>query len=86
MTHLQYFKDLLALPRSVAIGQLGMSGKIEPIVGRYVHVEIGGVMHRIYFEEAGSGHSAGLPAHGRRRRPAMAPSVARRGSDRGTFA
>ena len=27
-----------------------MSGKIEPIVGRYVHVEIDGVMHRIYFE------------------------------------
>ena len=42
-----------------------MSGKIEPIVGRYVHVEIGGVMHRIYFEENGSGiplvclHTAG---------------------------
>jgi pimeloyl-ACP methyl ester carboxylesterase len=42
-----------------------MSGKIEPIVGRYVHVEIDGVMHRIYFEENGSGiplvclHTAG---------------------------
>ncbi len=42
-----------------------MSGKIEPIIGRYVHVEIGGVMHRIYFEENGSGiplvclHTAG---------------------------
>lgn len=42
-----------------------MNGKIEPIVGRYVHVEIDGVMHRIYFEENGSGiplvclHTAG---------------------------
>ena len=42
-----------------------MNGKIEPIVGRYVHVDIGGVMHRIYFEENGSGiplvclHTAG---------------------------
>ena len=52
-----------------------MSGKIEPIVGRYVHVEIDGVMHRIYFEENGSGiplvclHTAGC------RQPAMASSV-----------
>jgi hypothetical protein len=30
-----------------------MNGQIEPIVGRYVHVDIGGVMHRIYFEENG---------------------------------
>jgi len=29
-----------------------MNGELEPIVGRYVHVEIGGVMHRIYFEKA----------------------------------
>ena len=42
-----------------------MSGELEPIVGRYVHVEIGGVKHRIYFEENGSGiplvclHTAG---------------------------
>lgn len=42
-----------------------MNGKIEPIVGRYVHVDIGGVMHRIYFEENGAGipliclHTAG---------------------------
>ena len=56
-----------------------MSGKIEPIVGRYVHVEIDGVMHRIYFEENGSGHSAGLPAHRRLGQPAMASSVMRRG-------
>jgi hypothetical protein len=42
-----------------------MNGTIEPIVGRYVHVDIGGVMHRIYFEENGVGiplvclHTAG---------------------------
>ena len=28
---------------------------IEDIVGRYMNVEIGGVPHRIYYEEAGEG-------------------------------
>lgn len=38
---------------------------VEPITGRYVSLEIGGVQHRIYFEEAGQGrpvlclHTAG---------------------------
>ena len=42
-----------------------MSGLIEPMVGRYVHVGIDGEMHRIYFEESGAGiplvclHTAG---------------------------
>jgi len=42
-----------------------MTGYIEPMVGRYVHVEIDGTPHRIYFEEAGGGiplvclHTAG---------------------------
>ena len=42
-----------------------MTGLIEPMVGRYVHVEIDGTPHRIYFEEAGQGiplvclHTAG---------------------------
>lgn len=42
-----------------------MTGAIEPITGRYVSVEIGGRMQRIYFEEAGQGrpvlclHTAG---------------------------
>ena len=42
-----------------------MSAAVEPIVGRYVRVEIAGVPHRIYFEEAGTGiplvclHTAG---------------------------
>ena len=42
-----------------------MNGTIEPIIGRYVHVEIDGEIHRIYFEENGAGiplvclHTAG---------------------------
>jgi pimeloyl-ACP methyl ester carboxylesterase len=42
-----------------------MTGYIEPMVGRYVHVEIDGETHRIYFEENGAGiplvclHTAG---------------------------
>ena len=39
--------------------------KLEPIVGRYAHIELEGREHRIYFEEAGQGipllclHTAG---------------------------
>jgi pimeloyl-ACP methyl ester carboxylesterase len=42
-----------------------MTGLIEPIVGRYVHVDLGARPHRFYFEEAGTGiplvclHTAG---------------------------
>ena len=42
-----------------------MSAQIEPITGRYVHLEIEGRPYRIYFEEAGAGipllclHTAG---------------------------
>ena len=42
-----------------------MKAVIEPVVGRYAHVEIQGAAHRIYFEEAGQGapvlclHTAG---------------------------
>jgi pimeloyl-ACP methyl ester carboxylesterase len=45
-----------------------MNGTIEPIIGRYVHVEIVGETHRIYFEENGAGiplvclHTAGSDA------------------------
>ena len=65
MAHLQYFKDVLALPRHHFAAVPVMSGHIEPMVGRYVHVEIDGEMHRIYFEENGAGiplvclHTAG---------------------------
>ena len=52
-----------------------MTTTIDPIVGRYVHVSIGGRDHRIYFEEAGEGiplvclHTAG--ADGRQYRHMM---------------
>lgn len=42
-----------------------MAPDIEPILGRYAHIEIDGVRHRIYWEEAGEGipllclHTAG---------------------------
>lgn len=52
-----------------------MSAYIEPIVGRYVHLDIGGRSHRVYYEEAGEGiplvclHTAG--ADGRQFRHLM---------------
>lgn len=52
-----------------------MTAPIEPIIGRYVHVTLGGRPHRIYFEEAGRGiplvclHTAG--ADGRQFRHLM---------------
>ena len=33
-----------------------MMGSIEPILGRYVSLNIGGADQRLYFEEAGTGH------------------------------
>ena len=42
-----------------------MAARIEPITGRYLHLEIDGRPHRVYFEEAGQGipllclHTAG---------------------------
>lgn len=42
-----------------------MTAHIEPMIGRYVHVDVDGITHRIYFEEAGQGiplvclHTAG---------------------------
>jgi pimeloyl-ACP methyl ester carboxylesterase len=42
-----------------------MSPRLDPIVGRYVYVNIGGREHRVYFEESGTGiplvclHTAG---------------------------
>lgn len=35
------------------------TGTVEPITGQYVHVEIGGVDHRVYFEE--NGPDDGIP-------------------------
>ena len=45
-----------------------MNTRIESIIGRYAHIEIGGKPHRLYFEEAGQGipllclHTAGSDA------------------------
>lgn len=53
--------------------------KIEPIVGRYLHLQLGGRDNRIYFEEAGAGiplvclHTAG--ADGRQYRHLMTDSA-----------
>ena len=59
-----------------------MSVHIEPIVGRYAHIEVAGRMNRIYFEEAGQGipllclHTAG--ADGRQYRHLLAdPEITR---------
>jgi pimeloyl-ACP methyl ester carboxylesterase len=52
-----------------------MAAKLDPILGRYVHVDLGGRPHRLYFEEAGEGiplvclHTAG--ADGRQYRHLM---------------
>jgi pimeloyl-ACP methyl ester carboxylesterase len=52
-----------------------MAAKLDPIVGRYIHLSLGGRPHRIYFEEAGQGipllclHTAG--ADGRQFRHMM---------------
>ena len=54
-----------------AIGGRGMSARFEPIIGRYMHLDLFGRPHRIYVEEAGRGHAAALPAHRRQRRPAV---------------
>ncbi len=51
--------------RQLRNGDVAASGRFDTPVGRYVHLELGGADHRIYFEEAGSGiplllqHTAG---------------------------
>ncbi|MFC1919891.1 alpha/beta fold hydrolase [Chloroflexota bacterium] len=32
-----------------------IKGKIEPITGRYAHVEVDGIVYRVYYEESGQG-------------------------------
>ena len=52
-----------------------MSAKLEPIIGRYLTLDLGGRPHRLYFEECGTGiplvclHTAG--ADGRQFRHLM---------------
>ena len=62
-------------PASAPAAARPAAARIEPITGRYVHLEMGGRPHRVYFEEAGSGvplvclHTAG--ADGRQFRHLM---------------
>ncbi|MGH1487946.1 MAG: alpha/beta fold hydrolase [Acidimicrobiales bacterium] len=63
--------ELLAEPREagkVSASDAGPLPRTDSPVGRYIHLDLGGVDHRIYYEEAGSGiplllqHTAG--SHG----------------------
>ena len=62
MSHLRYFKEALAKLRRRS---RRMSARFEPIVGRYMHLDLFGRPHRIYVEQAGEGtpllclHTAG---------------------------
>lgn len=75
MAHLQFVKDVLALPRPVASPATpeavrahaaeSPSPGFEPIVGRYLGLDFDGRRHRLFVEEAGQGipllclHTAG---------------------------
>jgi pimeloyl-ACP methyl ester carboxylesterase len=37
------------------------NGGLEPMVGRYLHLSLGGLPHRVYFEEAGPAGGGGIP-------------------------
>ena len=87
MANLPYFKGVLAAPRKSGLPDLRiqdtaparggalMPTRLDPIVGRYLHVTLQGRPHRLYFEEAGQGiplvclHTAG--ADGRQFRHMM---------------
>ena len=75
MANLRYFKEALAKLRSEAGGGNGMTARFEPIIGRYLHLDLFGRQHRIYVEQAGEGtpllclHTAG--ADGRQYRALM---------------
>ena len=51
---------------------------IEPVVGRYLHLDHAGRHYRIYFETAGRGHSARLPAYRGVRHPPVSRPAQRR--------
>jgi pimeloyl-ACP methyl ester carboxylesterase len=90
MAHLRYVQELLAAPRRRAAASpapapgsgAGAAPEVllEPMVGRYLRLALGGRPHRVYFEEAGQGiplvclHTAG--ADGRQFRHLLAdPAV-----------
>jgi pimeloyl-ACP methyl ester carboxylesterase len=73
MANLLYIKDVLAAPRKLAAGEPDGAATratpaapgFEPILGRYLNLELLGRPHRLYVEEAGTGipllclHTAG---------------------------
>ena len=70
MANLRYFKEVLVKLRTpgaqaAPLGSGGMSVAFEPIIGRYMHLDLFGRKHRIYLEQAGEGvpllclHTAG---------------------------
>ena len=77
LQNLQYFKDLLALPRRLPEEAESMAPALEPMVGRYLRLEIDGVAASHLFRGGRPGHPAGLPAHRRRRQSPVPPSAGR---------
>lgn len=69
MANLRYFKDVLEKPRarvvSGAPAATHAAALVEPVTGRYAHMDLPAGRHRIYVEEAGAGvpllclHTAG---------------------------
>ncbi len=74
VVHAQYYPAIMRAvellrpdPQDYALrpGDVGQAGRIDAPVGRYVHLDLDGCDHRIYFEEAGEGiplllqHTAG---------------------------
>src|ERR1044071_2930800 len=62
MANLLYFKDVLAAPRKTFSGPSDVvkpvstrRAEFEPIVGRYLNLDLLGRPHRLYVEEAGQG-------------------------------
>lgn len=73
LRHVQYYAAVMravellreAADAPAAIAGRAPSGALDAAVGRYVHLELGGARHRVYFEQAGQGvpmllqHTAG---------------------------
>jgi pimeloyl-ACP methyl ester carboxylesterase len=69
MAHLLYIKDVVAAPRKAAAKSAAPAAvgrpRFEPVVGRYLHLDLLGRPHRLDIEEAGQGipllclHTAG---------------------------
>jgi len=70
--HLKFYQNLMLLELLFSLPNAGVADaapvgtpRIEPVTGRYLHLDIEGRPHRVYFEEAGEGipllclHTAG---------------------------